>query len=101
MAGCEGTRSLGLAEEEIMDSHSPEALGRKPDYQANRESDLPERKLSVQEAARFLGLSASNLNKRRVTGGGPRFCKLGRRVVYDIRNLEEWAAERKRQSTSE
>jgi len=58
-------------------------------------SDFPERLVSVQEAARLLGLSASNLNKRRGTGDGPRFMKLGRRVLYDLRDLEAWAAEAK------
>jgi predicted DNA-binding transcriptional regulator AlpA len=65
------------------------------------ESGFPDRLLSVYEAARFLGLSVSTLNKRRFTGEGPRFIKLGRRVLYDIADLKEWASERKRQSTSE
>jgi excisionase family DNA binding protein len=63
--------------------------------------DFPDRLLSVQEAARFLGLSVSTLNKLRLTGGGPRFAKLGRRCLYDITDLKKWASERKRISTSE
>jgi excisionase family DNA binding protein len=63
--------------------------------------DFPSRLLNVQEAARLLGLSASTLNKLRVTGNGPRFMKLGRRVLYDVADLEKWAAERKRSHTSE
>ncbi len=34
-------------------------------------------------------------------GGGPTFSKLGRRCVYDINDLEEWVASRKRRHTSE
>lgn len=60
------------------------------------------RKLSVVEAARHLGLSKSLLDKLRLTGGGPAYLKLGpRRVVYDLADLEQWATERRRRSTSE
>ncbi len=59
-------------------------------------------KLSVTEAARFLGLGKSTLDKLRLTGGGPAYLKLGpRRVVYDPVDLERWASERRRRSTSE
>jgi predicted DNA-binding transcriptional regulator AlpA len=82
-----------------MDSQIPEALGRK--HHTNRESDLPGRKLNVREAARFLGLSVSTLNKLRLSGNGPPYLKLGRRVLYDLHALETWAATRKRNHTSE
>ena len=67
----------------------------------SRESDLPGRKLSVQDAAHFLNLSASTLNKMRLSGTGPPYMKPCRRVVYDVRDLEAWAASRKRNHTSE
>ncbi len=59
------------------------------------------RKLRVSDAARFLGLSASTLNKLRVYGGGPAFAKLGRIVVYDMRDLDAWAAAHTHRCTSE
>jgi excisionase family DNA binding protein len=62
---------------------------------------LPSRKLSVKEAAAYLGLSVSTLNKMRLNGTGPPYLKLGRRVLYDLRDLEAWASERKRNHTSE
>ncbi|MDB5470140.1 MAG: hypothetical protein JWR84_1700 [Caulobacter sp.] len=66
---------------------------------------LPEvqinQRLSVEAAAAYVGLSASTLNKLRVFGGGPAFLKLGRRVVYDVRDLDQWLSDRRRQSTSE
>lgn len=71
------------------------------DESRHKSGDFPNRLLNVQEAARFLGLSASTLNKLRLTGGGPRFMKLGRRVLYDLRDLEEWACEHRRSHTSE
>jgi hypothetical protein len=59
------------------------------------------RKLPVQEAANFLGLSKSWLDKKRLDGGGPEYLKLGRRVVYDICDLESWAVQNRRRHTSE
>jgi excisionase family DNA binding protein len=63
--------------------------------------DLPHRLMSVQEAANFLGLSVSTLNKMRLSGNGPPYMKLGRRVLYDPRDLEAWSAERRRSHTSD
>ena len=59
------------------------------------------RKLRVSDAASFLGLSASTLNKLRVYGGGPAFAKLGRAIVYDLQDLNAWADARKHRNTSE
>lgn len=52
-------------------------------------------------ASRHTGLSMSLLEKMRVTGTGPRYCKLGRRVVYRIADLDEWMNTRIVRSTSE
>ena len=79
----------------------PERLARDPAQHASSGADLPSRKLSVKEAAAFLGLSVSTMNKMRLSGTGPRYLKLGRRVLYDIRDLEDWAARQRRQNTSE
>src|SRR5579872_3849606 len=59
------------------------------------------RKLPVEEAAAYLGLSISCLNKWRVEGGGPPYLKLGRRVMYDVNDLEQWATQSRRRHTSE
>ena len=56
---------------------------------------------SNQEAAEYLKLSPRTLEKLRVVGDGPPFRKLGRRVVYALADLEEWAARRKCDSTSD
>src|SRR5262245_44236077 len=72
--------------------------------QKNDESgppDLPHRLLNVREAASFLGLSVSTLNKLRLSGDGPPYMKLGRRVLYDPRDLQSWALTRKRTHTSD
>src|ERR1700682_6442192 len=49
------------------------------------------RYLTNDEAAEFLRLSPRTLEKQRVIGGGPRFRKFGRRVVYAVDDLETWA----------
>ncbi len=57
--------------------------------------------LNVNEAAERLGVSASYLNKLRLTGDGPVFMKLGVRVIYDPADLATWLAAQKRRSTSD
>jgi len=55
---------------------------------------------SVREAAGFLRISKSFLDKSRVYGNGPQYSKLGTRVIYSQKDLEEWAASTKRSHTS-
>ena len=55
--------------------------------------------IRTQEAAAHLGLSKSTLDKLRCFGGGPRFYKLGRAVIYDVADLDAWKVERARTST--
>ncbi len=52
------------------------------------------RYLTNAEAAAFLRLSPRTLEKRRMLGGGPRFRKFGRRVMYAFDDLVTWANER-------
>ena len=47
--------------------------------------------LRTPDAARYVGLSASTLEKMRLTGDGPAFIQLGGRAIgYDIRDLDAW-----------
>jgi len=57
------------------------------------------RYLTNNEAADFLRLSPRTLEKQRVIGGGPRFHKFGRRVMYALTDLEAWASERSFETT--
>jgi hypothetical protein len=57
--------------------------------------------LDNKQAADFLKLSPRTLEKHRVIGGGPRFRKFGRRVVYAVADLEAWANERICNNTSD
>ena len=52
-------------------------------------------------AAQFLGRSPRTMERDRVTGEGPAFHKFGRKVVYKIDDLTEWASTRRRTSTSD
>ena len=55
----------------------------------------------TERAAKRLGLAVSTLEKLRVTGGGPAYLKLGRRVLYEARDLDSWKAARRTHSTSQ
>ena len=59
------------------------------------------RYLTNEEAAMFLKLSPRTLDKFRVLGGGPKFRKFGRRVIYALDDLENWANSRICESTSD
>jgi excisionase family DNA binding protein len=61
----------------------------------------PDRLLTVKEAAGYLQVSESWLNKARLTGCGPRFIKMGRSVRYSAQALEEFKRANARGSTSE
>lgn len=49
--------------------------------------------IRVREAADYVGLSKSTLDKLRCYGTGPRYFKLGRAVVYSTSDLDDWVAE--------
>jgi len=55
----------------------------------------------VREAAVYLGVSKSWLDKQRLVGGFIPYAKIGRRVGYDIADLDAATQKAKRQSTSE
>lgn len=60
-----------------------------------------QRRLRTPAAAAHVGLSPSTLEKYRLTGGGPRYAKLGKICTYATDDLDAWVAERTRTSTSE
>jgi hypothetical protein len=61
----------------------------------------PPRYLTNDEAADYLRLSPRTLEKQRVIGGGPRFRKFGRRVMYAVTDLDSWADQRSFEATSD
>ncbi|MCQ2363541.1 MAG: helix-turn-helix domain-containing protein [Acidaminococcaceae bacterium] len=48
------------------------------------------KKLNTLDAAEYLGIQPNTLEVWRSQGKGPRYAKLGRRVMYDLNDLENW-----------
>lgn len=46
--------------------------------------------VSEQEASKLIGLSKSTLRAWRSQGRGPAYCRLGRRIVYPLKGLEQF-----------
>jgi hypothetical protein len=89
---------------EIGQSQSRHRLGVPPSADNQpQESTVPRERvfLNNDEAAQFLNLSPRTLEKQRVIGGGPRFRKFGRRVLYAVTDLKVWANERTCETTSD
>ena len=55
----------------------------------------------TKQAAQDYPVSASYLTKLRLTGDGPDYFKVGRRVFYCRSAFETWLATRRRTSTSD
>lgn len=61
----------------------------------------PTDKLTTKEAASYCRCGKSTLEKLRLTGGGPRYLKPTRSVVYQVADLDAWLDGRRFSSTSE
>jgi predicted DNA-binding transcriptional regulator AlpA len=57
--------------------------------------------MGIPEAARFLGLSVQTLAKHRTYGTGPKYHKVGRRILYAESDLTEWTERGAKRSTSD
>lgn len=57
-------------------------------------------RLTVEEAAEFIGVQRTFLDRRRTDGTGPRYLKLGSRVFYSRADLEAWLEAQMRTSTA-
>jgi len=64
-------------------------------------SRVPNRYLRTAEAGRYLGLSGRTLEKHRTYGTGPRYRKIGGRVIYALSDLEAWAEQGAQTSTTD
>lgn len=63
---------------------------------------VQKRILRTPEAAQYLGLAQSTLEKMRLDGSGPSFVRLGSRAVgYDLSMLDAWIDQQRRNSTSD
>lgn len=53
------------------------------------------RYVGVEEAARILNTSRGTLDNQRSLRKGPPYSRMGRRIVYDVRDLHEYVQARK------
>ena len=56
--------------------------------------------LATPQAAQYLNLSPRTMERWRVQGIGPKYRKFGRRTLYNRRDLDIWADQQTRSSTS-
>lgn len=58
--------------------------------------------LRTADAAKYLGVGKSTLERARIEGTGPKFRRLGAKIVtYAVVDLDAWAGEQVHRSTSE
>lgn len=57
-------------------------------------------KMRTKEAAAYCGSTESTFNKLRLYGGGAVYITIGRTVVYDPDDLDDWLNANRRKSTS-
>lgn len=77
-----------------MENLETPAIAGKPSRTSLRET------YSVAEAADYLGFSKSWLDRSRLRGGGPAYCKIGRAIRYRCPDLEAYLDAMRRNSTS-
>ena len=69
--------------------------------------ETPNRWLNNKQAAEYVGLSPSTMNKLRLSGHGPYYTKAsagrgpGGRILYAKNDLDAWLESQSRRSTSE
>jgi excisionase family DNA binding protein len=68
---------------------------------SNMQADEAATVLTTVEAARYVRLGKPTLERFRLTGEGPKFCKLGGAVRYRRLDLDRWLDSRLIRSTSE
>lgn len=57
--------------------------------------------LSIEQTCNYLGVSGETMAHWRVSGSGPKFIKVNRRIAYDPKDIEDWLDARRVSSTSE
>lgn len=64
-------------------------------------SDQVSQRLNTRQAADYLGLSESFLNKDRLSSAQIPFFKINKRVIYERADLDAFLASRRRRNTSD
>jgi predicted DNA-binding transcriptional regulator AlpA len=58
-------------------------------------------RFTVKEAATYIPMAKSTLDKLRSVGGGPRFIKLRGKILYDQSDIDRWLDDHKQISTAD
>jgi excisionase family DNA binding protein len=53
------------------------------------------------DAAEYIGVATSTLAKWRITGEGPKYARVGKRVLYLREDLDAWMKDQRVSSTAE
>ena len=56
---------------------------------------------SIEETAEYLGITRGALAQMRYMGTGPAFHKIGRKVVYDLAEVNAWLDSNRHEKTGE
>jgi predicted DNA-binding transcriptional regulator AlpA len=72
-----------------------------PDAATEKTMNCRSQYLNTKQAAHYVGLSESLLEKRRCTGDGPEFLKVGKAVRYEQTALDAWMQADRRTSTAD
>lgn len=72
-----------------------------PACRSVKSSEQVDALLNEKQAAELRGVTPRALQAWRHRGGGPKFCRLGRRVQYRTNDLKAWIAKNTHESTSE
>lgn len=64
-------------------------------------SNAEQKFLDAAGAAGYVHPAAQTLARLRCEGGGPVFCRAGRKIVYRVEDLDAWLVGRRFRSTSE
>ena len=64
-------------------------------------SAITPRYLRSKDAAQYCGFADASFRTYRTRGGGPKFIKHGRTVLYDVKDLDAWVGDMRVGSTSE
>ncbi len=57
--------------------------------------------LTQQGLSELIGVAPRTLERWRVEGSGPRFCRAGRKILYPSEDVEKWLLANRRISTSD
>jgi predicted DNA-binding transcriptional regulator AlpA len=65
-------------------------------HASNKNETTPQLRITEKDTSKYTGMSRSFLRIARMRGkGGPPYIKIGRAVRYDIRDLDQWLADRR------